>query len=362
MTTTPTFPAVVFSVTDAGIAELEAKHRGLVVAHGDKKGYLALTQAIAEVRAARTDVEKRRKELKQDALDYGRLVDSTAKAITARLEAIELPLKDQKDEIDAEVARIKREKEETERARIAGIQSLIAAIANAPAALATSTADRLRRAITKAKEMEITEDEYAEFVGQANEAKTAAINALDMMLDARIAADEEEAARKAEADRIAAEAAKLAAERAEFDRQQAEARRQQEEADRARREAEQAEAARLAAERKAQQDEIDRQAAALRQQQAEFDRKQAEAKEAEARAEAAKQAAAEAEKAAKAKAEAVAKLAAEIEAAKPERERLIGYARGALEAIPETTTTIGNHMRADLVEALEGLLAGWKAA
>ena len=71
--TTPTFPAVVFSVTDAGIAELEAKHRGLVVAHGDKKGYLALTQAIAEVRTARTDVEKRRKELKQDALDYGRL-------------------------------------------------------------------------------------------------------------------------------------------------------------------------------------------------------------------------------------------------------------------------------------------------
>ena len=48
--TTPTFPAVVFSVTDAGIAELEAKHRGLVVAHGDKKGYLALTQAIAELR------------------------------------------------------------------------------------------------------------------------------------------------------------------------------------------------------------------------------------------------------------------------------------------------------------------------
>ena len=80
--TTPTFPAVVFSVTDAAISALEAKHKGLVIAHGDKKGYLALTQAIAEVRTARTDVEKRRKELKQDALDYGRLVDSTAKAIT----------------------------------------------------------------------------------------------------------------------------------------------------------------------------------------------------------------------------------------------------------------------------------------
>lgn len=372
-TASPSFPPVVFSITDAGIAELEAKFKGLTVAFGDAKGYAGLVKAIAEVRTARTDVEKRRKELKQDALDYGRKVDDAAKAITARLEAIEWPLKDQKDEIDAEVARIKREKEEAEKARVAGIQSLIAAIANAPAALATATADRLRQAIEKAEAMEISIADYEEFTQQATDAKTAAIAALNDLLVARIAADEAEAARiaeqaridaerKAEAERLAAEQARLAAERAEFDRQQAEARRQQEEAERARREAEQAEAARLAAERKAQQDEIDRQAAALRQQQADFERKQAEAMEAEARAEAAKQAAAEAKKAAKAKAEADAKLAAEIEAAKPERERLIGHVRGVLEAIPETTTTIGNHMRADLVEALEGLLAGWKAA
>ena len=102
MTTTPTFPAVVFSVTDAGIAELEAKHKGLVVAHGDKKGYLALTQAIAEVRTARTDVEKRRKELKQDALDYGRLVDSTAKATILALIA-------ERDELLAKLDRAQAE-------------------------------------------------------------------------------------------------------------------------------------------------------------------------------------------------------------------------------------------------------------
>ena len=173
--TTPTFPAVIFSVTDAGIAELEAKHKGMVVAHGDKKGYLALTQAIAEVRTARTDVEKRRKELKQDALDYGRLVDSTAKAITERLEAIEGPLKANKEQIDAENERIRKEKEEAERLRIAGIQSLIAAIANAPAALATATAGRLRQAIEKAEAMEISIADYEEFTQQATDAKTAAI-------------------------------------------------------------------------------------------------------------------------------------------------------------------------------------------
>ena len=121
--------------------------------------------------APRTDVEKRRKELKQGAVDYGRLVDSTAKAITERLEAIEGPLKANKEQIDAENERIRKEKEETERLRVAGIQSQIAAITNAPAALATATADRLRQAIEKAQAMEISIAEYEEFTQQATDAR-----------------------------------------------------------------------------------------------------------------------------------------------------------------------------------------------
>lgn len=366
--TTPTFPAVVFSVTDAGIAELEAKHRGLVVAHGDKKGYLALTQAIAEVRTARTDVEKRRKELKQGALDYGRLVDSTAKRITDRLEAIEGPLKANKELIDAESERIKREKEEAERLRIAGIQSLIAAIANAPGALASANTERLRQAIEKAEAMEISIADYEEFTQQATDAKATAIAALNELLTARIAADEAEAARlaeqarieaerKAEAERLAAEQARLAAERAEFDRQQAEARRQQEEAERARREAEAAEQAKRDAEARAQQAELDRQRAEIKRQQdalAEQQRKAAEAAQREADA----KAKAEQEKAAK---EAMEKLKAEAEAARPDRERMIAYVRQCLDGMPDVSTEIGNHYVADLRECLSALLDGWMA-
>ena len=368
MTTTPTFPAVVFSVTDAALSELEAKHRGLVVSHGDKKGYLALTQAIAEIRTARVDVEKRRKELKQDALDYGRLVDSTAKTITERLEAIETPLKQNKEQYDAEVERIKREKEEAERLRIAGIQSLIAAIANAPAALATATAERLQQAIVKAGAMEITEADYAEFVDQANEAKATAIAALQDLLTARIAAEEAEAARiaeqaridaerKAEAERIAKEKAELAAQQAEFQRQQAEARRIQEEADRVRREAEAAEQAKRDAEQAAQQAEIDRQRAELKRQQdelAEQQRQQEERDRREAEAKAQK----EADEKRK---EIAAKLAADIEAAKPERERIVAHVRACIDGLPETRTVIGNHMAHDVRDSLVGLLNGWLA-
>ena len=66
----------------------------------------------------------------------------------------------------------------------------------------------------------------------------------------------------------------------------------------------------------------------------------------------------EAEKAAKA---AKAKLDAEIEAAKPERERMVAYVRQCIDGLPECKTTIGQHMRMDVIDALSKLLTGWKA-
>lgn len=366
--TTPTFPAVIFSVTDAGIAELEAKHRGLVVVHGDKKGYLALTQAIAEVRTVRTDVEKRRKELKQDALDYGRLVDSTAKQITDRLEAIEGPLKANKEQIDAENERIRKEREEAERLRVAGIQSRIADIGKSVTALAGVSSDRLRQAIEGALVLEITEDDYAEFVPQAESALSAAIDALNEMLASRIAADQAEAARlaeqaridaerKAEAERLAAEQARLAAERADFQRQQAEARRQQEAADRVRREAEAAEQAKRDEQARQQQAEMDRQRAELKAAQDALAEQQRKAAEVAQRAEAAKTKK-EQEKAAKV---AMEKLKAEAEAARPDRERMINYVRECIDGLPECKTTIGQHMRMDVLDALAQVSDGWKS-
>jgi len=48
MITDNAFPAVVFSVTDAGIAELEAKHRGLVVVHRAQAEIRALESKLLE--------------------------------------------------------------------------------------------------------------------------------------------------------------------------------------------------------------------------------------------------------------------------------------------------------------------------
>jgi hypothetical protein len=75
-----------------------------------------------------------------------------------------------------------------------------------------------------------------------------------------------------------------------------------------------------------------------------------------AQAEADAKARKEAEKAAKA---AKAKLDAEIEAARPDREKIIAHARKCIDEIPGVSTEIGKHYAADLREGLESLLLSW---
>ena len=357
-----------YSVTDAAIAELRNKFSGLVVPAGDKQAYKALTSAIAEVRTLRTDVEATRTALKEDALKYGRMVDAEAKRITALLVEIEQPLKEQKAAFDEAVEKARQERHLAEQKRIADINMSIASIHAIALSCGMLKADELRERIAAAQLVVISESEFAEFVESAGNVKDKVINTLRKALEDRIAADAAEAERleeqaridaerKAEAERLAAEQARLAAERAEFQRQQAEARRQQEAADRVRREAEAAEQAKRDAEARAQQAELDRQRAELKAAQdalAEQQRKAAEAAQREADAKDRK----EAEKAAKA---AQAKLAAEIEAAKPERERMVAYVRQCIDGLPECKTTIGQHMRMDVLDALAQVCDGWKS-
>ena len=76
----------------------------------DTASYKAVTSAIAEVRTLRITVEKKRVELKRDALEYGRKVDSEAKRITAMLAPIEQDLNDKKQAEDNRKEAIRQEK------------------------------------------------------------------------------------------------------------------------------------------------------------------------------------------------------------------------------------------------------------
>ena len=115
-----------YNITDAAIAKYRQDYLSLTVQGvDDKEGYDLCHAARMEVKGKRVEVEKTRKKLKEDVLEYGRVVDKEAKRITALLEPIEEHLTVQEKIIDDEKARIKAEAEAKEAARIqARIDSL----------------------------------------------------------------------------------------------------------------------------------------------------------------------------------------------------------------------------------------------
>lgn len=119
---------VVFSVTDAAIAKLRDKYKEVPADLTIKENYEIVKEANSALRTYRTDVERRRKELKAGALKYGRLVDSTAKKLTEQLLLIEEPFSTAKKNHDTAVEIAKREAALAEEKRVDGIADKIAGV------------------------------------------------------------------------------------------------------------------------------------------------------------------------------------------------------------------------------------------
>ena len=89
METLTALPPVKYSITNSAIAELKQNYSGLTIA---KDGLKAVHDARMIVKSKRVEIEKTRKSLKAESLEYGRQVDAEAKRITTELEAVETPL------------------------------------------------------------------------------------------------------------------------------------------------------------------------------------------------------------------------------------------------------------------------------
>lgn len=99
-----------FNVTDTAIVQLTDKYKDLKIQGiEDTSGYKAVRAARLEVKGYRVDIEKRRKELTEDALKYQRAINAEAKRITALLEPLEIALSLQEDNFEKEKERIKQE-------------------------------------------------------------------------------------------------------------------------------------------------------------------------------------------------------------------------------------------------------------
>jgi hypothetical protein len=100
-----------YDITEAAISEMREEYMALTVkGPDDKEGYKLCKQARINVKNKRIDVEKKRKELKADALAYGRMVDSKAKEITEKLKSVENYLQSQQNIVDDEIERQRQEK------------------------------------------------------------------------------------------------------------------------------------------------------------------------------------------------------------------------------------------------------------
>lgn len=301
-----------FRQSDVVIASLATNYMPLTIAGvDDRKGYLAVRDARLEVKKLRVGVEHKRKELKEDALKYGKAVDAEAKRLTALIEPIEGHLQKQEDEYEAAKEKLRIEKIEAEQA---ALQKRI---------------DRLTAA-----RCPIADVSFLKGVDDAN---------FGLFFEKAVETQlEKERLEKIEADRLAAELAAAAANAERIaEEQKAELRRQQEanriEAERLKAEQErQAEANRVERERMdAERAELNRQAEELRSRQeaetAERTRQQNEARKAE-----------ESRLAAIARAEAEAAEAARLAALKPEIEKAESFSVSLLIAAEEILDDVGN--------------------
>ena len=175
-----------------------------ITAPTNKAGRDECHSAAMTARNARTAITKASKSAREDAVQFSKAVI----AEEARLVAIIKPEEDRlivfRDEFDDEQDRIKAKKAEENRARVERILSRIEQIKKLAirAAHFSASAERAAELLAVARETEV-DATFAEFYGEAVEAKASAIAEISEVVHAKGAA--EAAAKKAEADRVEAE-------------------------------------------------------------------------------------------------------------------------------------------------------------
>lgn len=284
--------ALGFDTVKAEVEKLATQYAD-ITAISNKAGRDQAHSAAMALKSKRVEIQKRAKEVREDAVAFQKAVIAKGDELAAIIEPEEQRLISLRDAWDEEQARIKREAAEAEQRRKAWHESQVASIRGVVLNAAGAAPEKLRGLITELDLIEPSEEIHAEYAPVVARAKAETLSKLlEMLAEAEDREAEQariKAAQEAEAARIAAEREELARLRAE-----AEARRQEDERKAA--EARAAEEARLAAERaelarqreeqeaqaRAERAEIERQAAELRAQQ-EAIRKQQEDNEAEAR-------------------------------------------------------------------------------
>lgn len=162
------------------------------VAHTE--GYEKSKRVALDVGKILTNLEGRRKELKQVSLEFGRRVDSQAKDIAAELESFQLPHKKAYKELDG----LKKEREAARKAELA---ERVDHIATLPEIMRDADAGSVKAALEGLHNEECLD--FYEFTDQALKARKSSITALSEMFGQKLQQEKE----AVELDRLRKEAA-----------------------------------------------------------------------------------------------------------------------------------------------------------
>lgn len=180
--------AVAYKAVEGVLAEIEAQNARLAFDYTTEDGEAKARSHIHSLRGKKGDIERLRKELKADALEYGRQVDGMAKGFTGSVQAMidlhEKPLK---------------EKAEKEQQRIAYCMESVRNINTLGNPPAGAPLDYLQQRRKELAGIEVDES-FCEFMADATREKREGLARLDQLIQAA----EEQAAKDAELERLRA--------------------------------------------------------------------------------------------------------------------------------------------------------------
>lgn len=236
---------VEYKVTPQEITERVSGYLKLKVMPDDPKSYQQAHEARMVCVKTRTGIDKRRKELGEDARQWVNAVNKTAKDLTSLIEPAEAHLTQELGVEDERRAEVKAEKARKEQERIQGIRFRIEAIRNTWSFMSNKPSDEIRAVLQRVLDTELTAEVFQEFLAEAQSVHERVVSDLVIAADAAGKREREDAERKAEAERLEV----IRKQQAEEAYRLAEAQRKIDE-----------ENARIAAEKKAEADRIAREA------------------------------------------------------------------------------------------------------
>ena len=188
---TNVLPLVDLGITDASLAILKDTYKNIPDPN-TPEGYDALKVGLSVLVPLRTGVEKKRKLLKADSLEYGRKIDTEAGRVTAELLSIEQPMRDAKSVIDDAEKLREQEEADKEAQRIADIEAKVEEIKGLTDGLLGADVHVLQARADVADNIVIDES-YGEFEEAAKAMWTSARQAISKAIGDRQKYDLEQA-------------------------------------------------------------------------------------------------------------------------------------------------------------------------